>query len=64
MFNLTCAIALGFIIATFVSIFGDKSLKNKLYQYLSPQERDVFNDIVRERRNIYLRFCFDLSAKI
>ena len=55
MTNLTCAISLGFILATFFTIFGDKNLKKKLYNLLTPSEQQIYNGIIKQRRNIYFQ---------
>ena len=55
MCNLSCAVAVAFIVATIVCIFGDKNLKYKLFEYLTPKERKIYQEIVLERRNIYLQ---------
>ena len=55
MTNLTLAISLAFIMATFFTIFSDKDLKEKLFILLTPQEQDIYKNIVRQRRNIYFQ---------
>ena len=55
MSTITFAISLGFILATFFTIFGDKNLKEKLYHLLTPKEKHIYNDIIRQRRNIYFQ---------
>ena len=58
MCNFSCAIAFAFIVATIVCIFGDKNLKYDLFRYLTPLERRTYQQIVIERRNIYLQGLF------
>ena len=49
---ITFAISLGFILATFFTIFGDKNLKNKLYSLLTPQEQQIYNVVLKtEKKN-------------
>ena len=55
MCTLSCAISVGFIVATIVCLFSDKRLKYKLFGYLSPQEREIYEQIVLQRRNIYIQ---------
>ena len=55
MCSLSCAIAVAFVIATIVCIFSDKNMKYKLFRYLNPQEREIYEQIVIQRRNIYLQ---------
>ena len=55
MSKITFTISLAFILATFFTMFGDKHLKKKLFYLLTSEEQYIYNNIIKQRRNIYFQ---------